>query len=148
MVGIAVKGFDGLIELIAGLWLLVAPGSLHALLAVALGEAHEHSGKISTFVAQNIAHADEDLVRGGLFIVVIFLLSHGLVKLALVYALLKRLLWAYPYALTILGAFLVYQLYVCVVHPSIGMTLFALLDIAIIGLVWREWRTLLAEKVV
>jgi uncharacterized membrane protein len=148
MIGVAVKGFDGLVELIAGLWLLIAPASLHALLAAALGEAQQHSGKISDFIAQNIAHVDEDLIRGGLFIVIIFLLSHGVVKLALVYALLKRLLWAYPYSLAVLGAFLIYQLYVCVVHPSIGMALFAFLDVVIIGLVWREWRTLLAKKVV
>lgn len=148
MIGVGIKGFDGLIELLAGLWLLISPASLHGLLTGLMGEAQEHQGKYAAFIAEYIAHIDKDLAKGGLIVVVIFLISHGVVKLALVYALLKKLLWAYPYALVVLIGFLVYQVYVFVLHPSIGMGVFALLDVAIIWLVWREWRALLAEKVV
>lgn len=148
MIGVGVKGFDGLVELLAGVWLLVSPGSLHGLLVAIAGKFQDHPGRFAAFVAEHIAHIDKDLARGGLLIVVIFLISHGVVKLALVYALLKKLLWAYPYALVVLVAFLIYQVYVFVVHPTFGMALFALLDVVIIWLVWREWRVLLAEKVV
>jgi uncharacterized membrane protein len=54
----------------------------------------------------------------------------------------------YPAALAILSAFLVYQLYVFIRDPGPGMALFCILDIAIIWLVWREYRVLLQEKVV
>ena len=148
MLGIGIKGFDGLVELLAGIWLLVSPQSLHSLLGAIIGEAGEHPGRMAAFIAEYVAHIDKDIAKGGLLIVVLFLISHGVVKLALVYALLKKIIWAYPYALVVLAAFLVYQAYVFVLHPSLGMGLFAVLDVVIIWLVWREWRTLLSEKVV
>ncbi len=144
-VGVAIKGFDGLVELIAGVWLLLAPGSLHMMLLQIMGVMNEHHGRVSDFIATYIAHVDQDLMRGGLWIVVAFLVSHGVVKLALVYALLKEILWAYPYALVVLVLFLVAQLYAFATHPSVGMAMFCLLDVLIIYLVWGEWQKLKSE---
>ena len=130
MLTVAIKGFDGLIELLAGIVLLVAPSELHKLM-------HQ--------LAQYIAHVDTDVTRGGLTIVILFLIVHGIVKLALVYALLRRILWAYPYALGVLVLFLIYQLYVCIVQPSVSMIVFAALDAIIVWVVWGEWRKLVRE---
>lgn len=145
MLTVAVKGVDGLVELVAGLVLLMAPNKLHQILAFLTGEARESSHQFMRQIAENIAHVDTDVTRGGLVIVILFLLIHGVVKLSLVYALLRRILWAYPYALGVLVLFLVYQLYVCIVQPSVGMTLFALLDAIIVWVVWGEWRKLVRE---
>ena len=60
----------------------------------------------------------------------------------LVYCLLKEYLWVYPYALAVLGLFAVYQIVVLVQRPSVALVLLAILDIVIILLVWREWRSL------
>lgn len=146
-VTVAVKGFDGLVEFLAGLWLLIAPASLHSLLGVIFGEASESNGRFMQFVAEHIAHIDKDLTSGGILLVALFLLSHGVVKLALVYALLREILWAYPYALAILTAFLAYQVYVFIKHPSLGMFLFSLLDAVIIFMVYGEWQKLKREHV-
>lgn len=145
-VTVAVKGFDGLVELVAGLWLLIAPATLHSLLQFIFGEAAEHNGRFMQFIAENVAHIDKDLSSGGILLVALFLLSHGIVKLALVYALLKEILWAYPYALAVLSMFLVYQVYVFMVHPSIGMFLFSVLDAVIIFMVYGEWQKLKRER--
>jgi len=56
--------------------------------------------------------------------------------------LLKEILWIYPYALVVLIGFLVYQVYLAVLNPTIGTILFCVLDIIIIALVWDEWRRL------
>ena len=40
-----------------------------------------------------------------------YLLSHGIVKVVLVYGLLKEKLWAYPASFVVFGAFIAYQLY-------------------------------------
>jgi len=145
MLTVAVKGFDGLVELIAGLVLMIAPSELHKLLSFLTGEARESSHQFMRQLAEYIAHVDTDVTRGGLTVVILFLVIHGIVKLSLVYALLRRILWAYPYALGVLVLFLVYQLYVCIVQPSVSMILFALLDAIIVWVVWGEWRKLARE---
>ncbi len=145
-IGVGVKGFDGTVEFLAGLWLLIAPESLHSLLQFLFGHVVQHQSHFMQFIAENIAHIDTELSRGGLLIVVLFLLSHGIVKLVLVYCLLKEIVWAYPYALIVLSGFTVYQGYIFAAHPSIGMGLFTFVDIVIIWLVWGEWQKLQHDK--
>lgn len=142
---VAVKGFDGLAEFLAGLALLIAPQWLHAFLSYLSNEASESSHLFMQDIAGRIAHVDTDITRGGLTVIILFLLTHGIVKLALVYALLRRILWAYPYALGVLALFLIYQIYVAIVQPSLGMTVFVLLDVIIVWVVWSEWRQLRQE---
>ncbi len=147
-ISVGVKGFDGLVELLAGLWLLIAPATLHALLQGIFGELVQHHSRFMQFMAENVAHIDQDLAKGGLLIVILFLITHGVVKLALVYCLLKEIIWAYPYALVVLGMFFIYQVYVFIMHPSVSMFLFSLLDAIIIWLVYGEWQKLKEEKIV
>ncbi|MBI3889530.1 DUF2127 domain-containing protein [Candidatus Saccharibacteria bacterium] len=142
-VGIGIKGFDGAVELVTGILLLVAPGIVHGMLSAIIGYAQHHSGLTYAFIAEHIARLDNDLAKSGLAFLIIFLIGHGVVKIVLVYCLLRRILRAYPYALCVLVLFLVYQLYVLVQDPlSIGMWVFTLLDIAIIWLVWGEYTDL------
>jgi len=147
-IGIIIKGIDGLAELIGGLVLLISPHLVHTTL-VAIGvEAGRSTGHVHHFVAQYVARLDDQLAASGLVFLIIFLLTHGIVKIALVVCLLKKIIRAYPIALAILGAFLVYQVYVFVRGPSVSMAIFCLLDAVIIWLVWREYKLLLREKVV
>src|SRR5665213_2130311 len=47
-----------------------------------------------------------------------YLLSHGAVKLLLVVGLLGNRLWAYPASLIVLGLFILYQVYRCLLYTS------------------------------
>lgn len=144
---IGVKGVDGLVELVAGLLLAFSPGVLHAVLSGIAGEAGGHPGQVHHFVAEHIARLDDDLVKSGLGFLVFFLIGHGIVKLALVYCLLKHIVRAYPWALGVLVLFLVYQLYVLVQDiSSIGMWLVTLLDALIIWFVYEEYKKLKWQK--
>lgn len=145
-IGIAIKGVDGAVELVAGILLWVAPGLLHALLQLLLGEAQERHTQVARFVAENIARVDTDLTKSGLVVVILFLLLHGIVKLALVVALFRQWRLAYPWALAVLGAFLVYQVVVFVKHPTLAMAAFSLLDAVIIWLVYKEYAKLSRES--
>lgn len=145
-IGIGIKGFDGLVELVAGVALLVSPSLVHTLLTSISGEAIEHTGRTSQFIAQYVARLDNDLAKTGLAFLIFFLIGHGLVKLILVYCLLKEIVKAYPYALAVLVLFLMYQVYVLIRDPSIGMWVFTILDVLIIYLVWGEWRKLSAKS--
>lgn len=147
--GIIIKGIDGFLELAAGVLLWFAPSTVHSLLLGVQSELAEGSTHhVRQYVAQYVGHLDAQLAAAGMAFLIIFLISHGVVKLALVYALLKKIVQAYPVALVILGLFLVYQVYAFVRQPTIGMALFSILDAAIIGLVWREYKLLLSENMV
>lgn len=144
-VGVVVKGIDGALELIAGLALLLAPGALDHLLRYLLGEAREGSSALMRAIATLIAHTDAQLLAGSTTFLIAFLLAHGVIKLVLVYCLLRRIVKAYPWAIAVLGVFLGYQVYALIASPSISLALFVVLDIVILVLVWREYRELRRE---
>ena len=145
-IGVGIKGFDGLVELVTGIALLLSPSLVHTVLHGVAAEVGERHSSVFHFIADYIARVDGDLARSGITFLIVFLIAHGLVKLALVYCLLKEIVRAYPAALLILVAFLIYQAYILIVQPSIGMALFTLLDIIIIWLVWGEYQDLKAKK--
>ena len=138
-IGILIKGFDGAVELLAGLFLLVVrPSTIghltHLITQAELGE-DPHSR-----IATHILHYGENLARGRNMFAIWFLLTHGLIKVVLVVSLLRSKMWAYPFALVTLGLFIVYQLYEMAVKPSWGMAFLTVLDVGIVWLVWREWQ--------
>jgi len=140
--GIVIKGLDGLVEFVAGVAVLISPPLVHRLLSMLIAELGEHNSRPFQFLANNVGRVDADLLKSGLIFLTIFLIVHGIVKLALVYCLLRRIVRAYPVALLILVIFLLYQVYVLIVHPTIAMALFSLLDAVIIWLVWEEYQEL------
>ena len=144
-VGVILKGIDGAVELVVGLLIWLAPGALAGLAGRAADELASEPSTLRQALATAVGRLDHDLSGGPLTFVIFFLILHGVVKLALVYCLLTRLAWAYPYALAVLGLFLVYQLYVLVTRPTVWMLIFTLLDAAIIYLVYREYREIRAQ---
>jgi len=146
-IGVGLKGFDGLVEFVAGLALLISPSLVTIILDATTAELGEHHSRALQFLGEYVGRLDDSLASSSLVFLIVFLISHGVIKLVLVYCLLKEYVRVYPYALAILGAFLVYQLYVLIRVPTIGMGIFTLLDAIIIYLVWREWFDLRARKV-
>jgi uncharacterized membrane protein len=71
-----------------------------------------------------------------------YLLSHGLVKIVLVYGLLKERLWAYPASFVVFGAFILYQLYRYSYTHDAGLILLSIFDLFVIALAVHEYRLL------
>ena len=138
-IGILIKGIDGVLELAGALLLVVVPTSAIRSLTHLL-TANELANDPHDFLASHVAHFGNELAKGHNTFAILFLATHGAVKVALVVALLRQKHWAYPWALTALGAFLVYQAYLLVVKPTFGMAFLTVLDVVIIWLVWREWQ--------
>jgi len=67
------------------------------------------------------------------------------VKIVLVAALLKNKLWAYPWMIAFLGAFIVYQAYRLTFKLSFGLAALTIFDIFIAWLTFREYRKQLAR---
>jgi uncharacterized membrane protein len=141
-IGIIIKGIDGFLEFVAGTAILISPRLVHMMLSMLASELGQHNARPFQFIAEYIGRVDTQLLHSGLVFLTLFLIIHGAVKLGLVYCLLKRIEKAYPAALVILCAFLVYQVYVLITDPSILMAFFTVLDVVIIWLVWTEYQEL------
>jgi uncharacterized membrane protein len=70
----------------------------------------------------------------------LFLLSHGLVKLFLIIAVLRNKPWAYPAFMIALSLLIAYQSYRLMLLFSIGLCALTLLDAIVLLLTWHEYR--------
>jgi uncharacterized membrane protein len=142
---IALKGLDGVIELVAGLLLLLAPNAIRWGLEGGAAEAQERFTPFRGFLADELLRADQ-VVAAGVAVLAVALLVHGVVKLVTVYCLLRRILAAYPWAVLVLIGLLIWQVAVLVSVPTVGSAVLAALDVLVLALVAREWRLLAAER--
>ena len=138
-IGIIIKGIDGTLELIGGaLVLALSPSAINGITKFLTENALQQDP--DNLIATHIAKFGHHLASGHNIFAAAFLLTHGLVKVVLVVCLLLNKHWAYPWALGILGLFLVYQGYQLITAPTFGMAFLTVLDIVIIGLIYREWQ--------
>jgi uncharacterized membrane protein len=139
VIGIALKGLDGIFEVVGGLLLFIASPAAITSLARALTQ-HELSQDPHDFLATHLLHAAGGLTGGTVRFGGAYLLSHGLVKIVLVAALLRNKLWAYPWMIAFLLAFIGYQLYRITFAPSIGLVGLTAFDTVVTWLTWREYQ--------
>lgn len=136
-----VKGVDGAAELIGAVALLLVSGAtVQRLVADVL--SHDLLGPPGGSLARHFVAGTAEFASGNRTFAVVYLGLHGMVKLALVAALLRRWLPAYPIAVVVLGAFVVYEVYRATRTGSVLLPFLAVLDIAIIVVIVREYRLL------
>ena len=145
-IGVGIKGLDGLVELIVGVWLIFAPHTPHRLLQRAANEAAEHDGTIFHFVEKQVIHLDAQITGKVLAFIIAFLIIHGVVKLVLVYCLFRKIHHVYPYALALLLILFGIQVSPLFRNPGdLALWLFTILDVIIIYLVWGEYQDIKEE---
>jgi len=138
LVGIVLKGLDGVLEVLGGLLLLVVtPASIDRL--VRFLTQHELSEDPHDFLANHLLHAAGGLTGATVRFGAVYLLLHGVVKIVLVTALLRNRLWAYPWTIAFLIAFIAYQAYRMVLTPSIGLAALTVFDAVVAWLTYREY---------
>lgn len=143
-VGIILKGLDGVIEAIGGaLLLFVTPDTISAL--VTSWTRGELSQDPHDFIANHLLNTAHGLTGSGLLFGALYLLSHGIVKIVLVVAVLKNKLWAYPWLIAFLVVFIIYQIYRFVLEPGAALVALTVFDMFIAWLTYLEWRKHLAE---
>ncbi len=136
---IIAKGIDGLLELIGGLLVWFAPETINR--AVVTLTQHELSEDPRDFIAGHLIHSTQHLASSPTF-AAIYLLAHGLVKIILVIALLRKITWAYPVMIVFLFVFILYQSYRFGVTHGVGLLFLTAFDFLIVALTWREYRKL------
>jgi uncharacterized membrane protein len=139
LVGIALKGVDGVLEVVGGLLLLLVSPSTIDRITQAITQ-HELSEDPHDYLANHLLHATGELTGATLTFGAVYLLSHGVVKIVLVAALLRNKIWAYPWMIAFLIAFIVYQLYRMTFAPSIGLAGLTVFDAIVTWLTIREYQ--------
>jgi uncharacterized membrane protein len=138
-IGLLLKGFDGLLECIGGIYLLLINPEQINRWARYLTQG-ELSRDPHDFIASHILKTAHELTGASLVFGAAYLLSHGIIKLVLVIEVIRNHLWAYIALLVVTSLFVVYQVYRLVVNGfSLGMFLLTIFDLVIIYLTQREY---------
>ena len=138
-VSITLKGLHALLETIGGIALLaINPQTLNRGVLTLLHQ--ELSEDPRDFLATHLLHTSQSFAAGGKHFASWYLLSHGAVKLVLVVELFRNKLWAYPFMIVMLAAFVCYQVYRFALTHSLTMILLTLFDLLVILLTWLEYR--------
>ena len=135
------KGLDGAAEVVGAVALLVVPAAtVHRLVADVV--SRDLLGPPDGFLTRHLVAGTAEFAAGNRTFVLVYLGLHGVLKLALVWALLRKWRPAYPVAAVVLGVFVGYELLRAVHTGSLVLPLLAVLDVLVIVLVLREYRLL------
>jgi uncharacterized membrane protein len=134
-----VKGILSLVEMFAGIAVLfITPAKIGSMIIrISANELAEEPG---SFWAIHTLHLAQQFSLTPRAFLAIYLLSRGAIKFALIIALLKNKLWAYPAALVVMGLFIAYQLYRIAVSYSLFLILLTLFDLLVMWLIWHEYQ--------
>ena len=138
-VSVPVKGAHALIECSGGLALALASTTSIAGLVNRLTQ-EELIEDPNDFVATHLLSLAQGFSVSSKNFYAFYLLSHGIVKLALVAGLLRNKMWAYPASLIVLGLFIIYQTYRFFYTQSASLVVLTAFDLIVLVLIWHEYR--------
>jgi uncharacterized membrane protein len=138
-ISLLLKGLDGLLECIGGVFLLLVNPDQINRWARNLTEG-ELSRDRHDFIANHILKTAHDLTGASLLFGALYLLSHGVVKLVLVIEVLRNHMWAYLALIAVTALFVVYQVYRLIDKFTLGLFLLTLFDLVIIYLTQKEYK--------
>lgn len=142
---ILIKGLDGILETLGGILLLVIPLqglSDAAQWAAAWAVVQEPDGVLAT----SLLGITTNLTAVTAVLAALYLLAHGVVKLFLVWAVLKDKLWAFPLMIVFLLGFVGYQSYEIGRHLSWGLVALTAFDLLVVALTVVEFRKRLSVR--
>ena len=133
---ILLKGAFAVLEAGAGivLW-LVGPTPILHLLAL-------YPADHSDWLAATLLHAARGFSMQAEQFFAVYLMAHGVVKLALVLGLFRRRRWAYPTSIVVMAMFVAYQMWRFTLTHGVGLLALSVFDTLLVALIWREWRRL------
>jgi len=137
--GIWVKGFDAVLEMIGGFLFLTASKLTLNHLVIALTQ-HELIEDPHDPIAIQFRHAVAQISSGTLIFGSAYLIMHGLTKLVLVIGLLRGKRWAYPAAIGFLCLFIAYQLFQVSYQYSLGLVILTFFDSVFVLSIWHEYQ--------
>lgn len=143
--GLLLKALNALAEIISGFALFfLPPDQFHRFIAfVTRGELSEDP---NDFIMNRLIRLSQSFGISSWHFVILYLLSHGVIKLIVLSLLWKKKLWAYPLSVAVFIGFILYQLHRFTASNSIFMLLLTVLDIVMIVLTILEYRRIKKEQ--
>jgi len=139
--GVILKGVDGALEVIGGIFLFfIDPTRINRL--AALLTQHELNEDAKDVIANYLLNAASQLSLSGQLFGSAYLLFHGIIKIFLGASLLRRRIWAYPTAIIFFVIFIFYQFYRYTFTHSGWLIILTVFDIFVVLLTWWEYRRL------
>lgn len=139
------KALHSLLEIVGGL-VLAGMGRGTVLKFASLVTRGELIEDPNDLIANYILHAAQNFSVSAKAAAVVFLLSHGIVKLVLVLSVMRGFPWAYPAFMVALGFLIIiqsYQLWRQVSFVLLAMTVF---DLLVLVLTWHEYRFIKSNR--
>ncbi|MGE5455953.1 MAG: DUF2127 domain-containing protein [Ignavibacteriales bacterium] len=138
------KAINSIFEIIGGFLLIfITPDRLGKL--IYLLTAKEIVEDPKDFIASALLKINSYFSFSLQHFFIFYFLSHGIIKIVMVFLLYKKKLWAYPLSITVLIAFIGYQVYKMSISFSIVLLLLTLLDIILVGLTIMEYKNMTAK---
>lgn len=137
--GILIKSFFGFFEILAGIVFAISSRLIVNNLIIALTQ-QEISEDPNDFIANYLIKTANNFSSGSHIFAVIYLIFHGVVNIFLAVALLKNKIWAYPWAITGFGLFLIYQVFRYLHTHSASLLFLTIFDIFIVFIVCWEYK--------
>lgn len=144
-VSVFVKLIDGAAETIGGLALAVLRPDQIADIAERTTR-HTLRHHPNSWWANPLLHVTNHLSGSETLFGAAYLILHGLVKVVLAWAVLREKLWAYPWMIAFLIAFIGYQGWEIYRHPHLWLILLTAFDIFLTWLTWLEYRRHLVAR--
>lgn len=142
LVSVILKGLISLAEVVVGIAVLLIPPQTIVGTTLALLN-HIPNAYVQSKLMVEVSH----YTSGTALFVSVYLLSRGLVKVGLVWGLLKGKLMAYPLSLLVLACLVAYQIYQLVTPPfSLIILAVTLFDLVVMYFVYREWHIVLRHR--
>lgn len=139
-ISVLLKGLISVVEVVAGALILFIPPAIFIALSTWF------IGFIpGGFLSEHIMAEVLKYTSGTAVFLSLYLLSRGLIKSFLIWALLKNKLWAYPASLVVLSLFLIYQVYQIATQHSVLVVGITLFDIVVMYFIWREYKIVQAH---
>jgi uncharacterized membrane protein len=140
-ISVLLKALNGMTEIVLGISVFfITKETLSLFVAfIARVELSEDPGDL---LANYLVKAVEHYTFTNQLYISVYLLIHGILKVGVVYCLLRKYLWAYPTAITIFGLFGVYQIFAYIHTPNPSLIVLTFLDVFIMTLTYVEYRNL------
>ena len=140
-ISVFLKGAHALLELVGGaLLLMVSPAFIFLPQIIANLTQEELTEDPNDLIANFFLQTAHQLSISSELFAAMYLLSHGIIKIILVVALLKNKSWAYPWSIAVLSIFIAYQLYRFTHTHSFWLIALSVFDVVVLYLIWREYR--------